>query len=165
MSSSVERQDDVTLVFRRRIQAPRALVFEASLSPAALAQFYPPTGYAMAVCDVQPSLAGSFTYGLVDSSGRQLGIRGIYVDIDPPNRIQHTEEYDFAPDWPELLVTLTLTDAFSQDGRPATDLQLSVKHPNKDICDQNSTRMPAGVDQCYARLEAMLLRMQPPSLG
>lgn len=145
--------DGATLVLHLRVAAPRAAVFEALLSPAALPHFYPPPGFAMLACEVEPWLAGSYAYTLGDAAGRRMGVRGTFLAVEPGVRVQHTEEYDFVEGQPELLVTLSLADA---PGGGATDVQLAVRHPSAEACAAQAAGLASGVAGCYARLEALL---------
>ncbi len=84
-----------------------------------------------------------------------MGLRGVYREIVPPERIVHTEIFD--EDWTggETLVTLLLTE---HGGRTTTAMTvLYSSHEARDAALK--TDMAQGMEVGYERLERLLASM------
>ncbi|MFB3818906.1 MAG: SRPBCC family protein [Candidatus Methylomirabilales bacterium] len=149
VTTPTEREIVMTRVF----DAPRGLVFEALTTPALLQRWLlGPPGWSMPVCEVDLRAGGAFRFVWRGQDGRAMGVRGVYREIVPPERIVHTELFD--QDWTggETLVTTTLTE---YDG--ATTLVTVVRYQSREARDgARKTGMEQGVAASYDRLEASL---------
>jgi uncharacterized protein YndB with AHSA1/START domain len=83
--------------------------------------------------------------------GKEIGQRGIYREIVPPERIVHTEAWE---DWNpgECLVTTVLAE---QGGR--TTLTNTTLFPSREVRDMLlESGMASGADETYEKLAACL---------
>jgi uncharacterized protein YndB with AHSA1/START domain len=134
----------------RIFNAPRAAVFDAFTKPAMLRQWFGPHGWSLSVCEVDLRVGGGFRFVLSGSGGKQMGMRGIYREILPPERSVHTESYDDYPG--ESRVTTVLTE---EGGR--TTLTATVLYPSREIRDAVlQSGMEHGAAESYDRLAALL---------
>src|SRR6266545_3886290 len=115
-----EREIAMTRVF----DAPRKLVFDAHSKPELLKRWLGVHhGYSLAVCEIDLRVGGSYRYVWRAPDGAEMGMRGVYREVVPPERIVATESFD-EPWYPgDAVSTLTLAE---EGGR--TTLTLSVRY-------------------------------------
>ena len=140
------------IVLTRAFDAPRHLVFQALTRPELLKR-WPGVwgGWSMAVCEVDLRVDGTYRYVWRGPGGASMGIRGIYREIAPPERLVHAEQFD---GWPEgeSLVTTVLVE---HDGK--TTLTSTVLYPSREVRDEAlSTGMESGVARSYDALAVLL---------
>jgi len=85
------------IVLRREFDAPRDLVFEAFSKPAHMAQWWGQQGSTLPVCEMDFRPGGAWHFVEHDKSGNEHGFRGEYRDIQRPERIVWTFEYEGLP--------------------------------------------------------------------
>ena len=82
--------------------------------------------------------------------GIDMGMRGVYREIAPPERSVHTESFDDYPG--ESLVTTVLVE---QGGK--TRLTATVLYPSQEVRDAViKSGMEHGVAECYDKLAELL---------
>jgi uncharacterized protein YndB with AHSA1/START domain len=141
------------IVMTRAFDAPRSLVFDALTKPDLLKRwFFGPEGWSLVVCEVDLRVGGAYRYVWRGPDGTDMGMRGVYREIVPPERIVTTELFD--EDWTggETLNTMTLIE---QHGR--TTLTNTVLYSSREARD-NAVRsgMEDGVAASYDRLAELL---------
>src|SRR5258707_9367230 len=119
---------DREIVLTRVFDAPRHLVFDAFTKPELLKRWFGPRGWSLVVCEVDLRVGGGFRFVLRGPDGREMGMRGIYREIAPPERSVHIELFDDYPD--ESLVTTVLVE---QGGK--TTLTATVLYPSQEVRD------------------------------
>ena len=108
---AVTTPSDSEVQVTRVFNAPRRLVFKALTTPDLLMRWmHGPNGWTLAVCEVDLRVGGAFRYVWRKTSGREMGMGGVFREIVPPSRIVHTELFD--EDWTggETVVTTTLSE-------------------------------------------------------
>jgi uncharacterized protein YndB with AHSA1/START domain len=130
----VEAHGDREIVMTRAFDAPRELVFDALTKPELLKRWFGAIGgWSLAVCDVDLRVGGGYRYVWRGPDGAQMGMRGVFREIVPPERIVSTEQFDES--WyPGSAVgtatlveqggTTTLTTTVRYDSREARDAVL-----------------------------------------
>jgi uncharacterized protein YndB with AHSA1/START domain len=148
---TVETVGDNELLFTRDFDAPRALVFEAMTKPELLRRWMlGPAGWTMPVCEIDLRPGGKFRY-VWRKDGNDMGMSGTFREIEPPERIVHTEAFDQNWTGGETLVTTTLNEV---NGR--TTLSLRVRYGSAEARDGAlKTGMVNGMSDTYDRLEDM----------
>jgi len=145
---------DREIVMTRAFDAPRRLVFEAYTKPAHVPHWMlGPSGWTMAVCelDLRPGGAWHFVWRRAD--GTEMGMRGVYREIAPPERLVSTESW--GGDWPDTLNTLSLSEEAGK-----TTLTSTVLYPSKEARDAAlETGMKEGASQSFDRLAEYLRTM------
>jgi uncharacterized protein YndB with AHSA1/START domain len=158
----VTTPSDREIVLTRVFNAPRRLVFEALTTPELLKRWLlGPPGWIMTVCDIDLIVGGGFRYVWRNTDGSEMGMHGVYREIKAPERIVHTEIFDFGCDAQsqEAVGTAVLTE---QDGR--TTLTTTILYPSKETRDGViASGMECGVAAGYDRLE-MLLAETPATM-
>lgn len=145
---------DREIVLTRVFRAPRRLVFEALSKPEHVLRWFGPRFCPIVRCEMDFRVGGAWRYMLRGPGGKQMGMRGVYREIEPPDRIVSTESFDDYPGT-ETLNTLTLTE---ENGR--TTLRVRVLYPSKEVRDAVlASGMEHGAGQTYERLEEHLEKM------
>src|SRR5947208_6978098 len=119
---------DREIVMTRVFDAPRRLVFDAFSKPELLKRWFGPRGWSLVVCDVDLKVGGGFRFVLRGPDGKEMGMRGVYREIVPPERSVHMESFDDFPG--EAQVTTVLVE---RDGQ--TTLTATVLYPSREIRD------------------------------
>ena len=142
---------DREIVMTRVFDAPRRLVWEAWTNPEHLPHWMlGPDGWTMPVCEIDLRPGGSWHFLWRRADGTEMGMRGLYKEVVPPERLVSTESW--GGDWPETINTLTLTE---EGGR--TTVTQRVLYPSKEARDAAlQTGMKDGVAASFDRLAAYL---------
>lgn len=150
----VTTPSDCEVVMTRRLDAPRALVFEAFTKPDLLQRWLlGPDGWSMPVCEVDLRVGGTFKYTWRnDADGNEFGLLGTFREINPPERLVHSENFD-QPWYPgDTLVTTTFVE---QDG--STTVTMTCTYDSRETRDAAiESGMEKGVAASYDRLESIL---------
>jgi uncharacterized protein YndB with AHSA1/START domain len=137
----------------RVFDAPRRLVFDALTKPELVKQWLlGPPGWSMPVCEIDLKVGGAYRFLWRGPDGTEMGVRGIFRQVMPPERFAATERFD-QPWYPgEALVTNALAE---QDGK--TTLTLTVLYESREARDTAlKTPMEKGVAASYDRLAELL---------
>jgi uncharacterized protein YndB with AHSA1/START domain len=134
---TITTPSDREVMLSREFNAPALMVFDALTKPEWLKRWYGPKGWMLVVCDIDLRVGGAWRFVVRQPAGKEIGQRGIYQEIDRPNRIVNTESWE---DWDagETLVTTILSE---HDGRTA--FQCTILFPSKDVRD---TVVKAGLE-------------------
>lgn len=144
-----DREIRMTRVF----DAPRELVFEALTRPELVRRWLGALeGWTFEICEIDARKGGSYRYLWRHADGSELGMRGVYLEVTPPERIVSTEVFDQAWYEGDAVGTATLTE---RDGK--TTLSTTIRYGSKEIRDAVlRSPMESGVSQGYDRLEELL---------
>jgi uncharacterized protein YndB with AHSA1/START domain len=141
---------DREIVLTRVFDAPRRLVFDAFTRPELLRRWFGPRGWSLSVCEVDLRLGGAFRFVLRGPGGADLGMRGVYREIVPPERSVHTESFDDYPG--ESIVTTALVEQGGQ-----TTLTATVLYPSREVRDAViKSGMEHGAGESYDKLAELL---------
>src|SRR2546426_12637721 len=105
----VTAQSEREIVMTRDFNAPRRLVFDALTKPELLKRWLGVFGgWELAVCEVDLKVGGTYRYVWRRSSdGSEMGVRGVYREIVPPERLGRTWLFHEAPVPSGSLITNT----------------------------------------------------------
>jgi uncharacterized protein YndB with AHSA1/START domain len=101
----------LTLALRRVLRAPRPLVFGSFRDPAALAQWWGPSGFTTPRLEFGPRVGRRYRIEMQPPEGDAFVLTGEFREVEPPARLVFTfawEEPD--PDDVETLVALAFRD-------------------------------------------------------
>ena len=153
-SLTVTTPSDREVVLTRVFDAPRHLVFDAFTKPELLKRWFGPRGWSLVVCEVDLKVGGGFRFVLRGPDGRQMGMRGVYRELAPPERSIHMESFDDYPG--ESQVTTVLVE---QGGR--TTLTATVLAASREARDAViKSGMEHGAAETYDRLAELLPSLQ-----
>ena len=144
----VETRGDREIVMTRVFDAPRDLVFKALTTPELLKRWFGPHGWTLTECEVDLRVGGAWRFLSKGPDGRTMGMRGVYREIVPPERIQYTESFDEWVEQGSALITTTLAE---RDGR--TTLTCVSLAPSREVRDAViRSGMEHGAAETYDRL-------------
>jgi uncharacterized protein YndB with AHSA1/START domain len=147
---------DREIVLTRVFDAPRRLVFDAFSKPELLKRWFGPRGWSLTVCEVDLRVGGSWRFVLRGPDGKEMGMRGVYREVVPPERSVHTESFDDYPG--ESVVTAVFTE---QAGK--TLLTATVLYSSKEIRDAVvQSGMEHGAAESYDKLAELLAQGDLP---
>jgi uncharacterized protein YndB with AHSA1/START domain len=138
------------IVMTRVFDAPRSLVWDAFTKAELLKRWFGPRGWSLVVCEVDLRVGGGFRFVLRGPDGRDMGMRGVYREIVPPERSVHMESFDDYPG--ESQVTAVMVE---EGGK--TTLTATVLYPSKEIRDAViQSGMEHGAAESYDKLAELL---------
>lgn len=144
---------DREIVLTRDFDAPRRLVFDAWSKPELLTRWLGVhNGWTLAVCEVDLKVGGSYRYVWRGPDGTEMGMRGIYQEIQPPERVVTSEQFDQA--WYEgaCIGTMTLTERAGK-----TTMTMTLRYDSKAIRDAVlQSPMKEGMEAGFAMLDTVL---------
>lgn len=150
---TVTAQGDREIAMRREFDAPRTLVFDAYTKPELLKRWLTgPEGWSMAVCEIDLRVGGSLRWLWRHRDGQEMGLRGVYREILPPERLVSTERFDESWYPGEAVLTLELVE---EDGRTALTQTMLYESPEARDAVLASP-MEEGVAASYDRLAELL---------
>jgi uncharacterized protein YndB with AHSA1/START domain len=149
----VTTPSDREIAMTRVFDAPRQLVFEAYTRPELLKRWLGVHGgWTLAVCEIDLRVGGAYRYIWRGKDGQEMGMRGVYREVVPPERIVATEIFDQSWYPGEAVDTVTLVE---QDGR--TTLTLTVRYESRAARDAVlKSPMEQGVAVGFDRLAEIL---------
>ena len=141
---------DCEVVMTRVFDAPRQLVFDAFSKPELLQRWFGPRGWSLVVCEVDFRVGGGFRFVLRGPDGREMGMRGVYRELVPPERSVHMESFDDYPGESEV------TGVFAEQGGKTT-LTVTVAYASREVRDiVLKSGMEHGAAESYDRLAELL---------
>jgi uncharacterized protein YndB with AHSA1/START domain len=150
MSVPSDREIRVT----REFDAPRPLVFDAFTKPELVRRWLlGPPGWIMPVCEIDLRVGGAYRYvWRSENDGSQMGIRGVFHEITPVDRLVATERFDDAWYPGEALDTTVFVET---DG--ITRTTITILYESKEARDvARRSGMELGMAAGYERLEKLL---------
>src|SRR6184192_419978 len=157
----VTTPSDREIVLTRVFDAPRDMVWDAFTKPELLKRWFGPRGWSLVVCEVDLRVGSGFRFVLRGPDGRDMGMRGVYREIVPPERSVHMESFDDYPG--ESQVSAVFVE---QGGK--TTLTATILYPSKEVRDAViKSGMEHGAAETYDRLAELLpsLQAQPMESG
>ena len=141
---------DREIVLTRVFDAQRTMVWDAFTKPELLKRWFGPRGWSLVVCEVDLKVGGGFRFVLRGPDGRDMGMRGVYREIVPPERSVHMESFDDFPG--EAQVTAVFVE---QAGK--TTFTATVLSPSKEVRDAViKSGMEHGAAESYDKLAELL---------
>jgi uncharacterized protein YndB with AHSA1/START domain len=141
------------IVITRSFDAPRELVFKAFTEPDAVRRWWGLANSETVVDQLEARPGGRWRYVERDGEGNEDAFHGVYHDLQAPERIVYTFEYEGMPGH-VLLETIVLED---QDGKTLlTDTSVFQSVSDRDGMLQSG--METGAAESFARLDDYLAR-------
>jgi uncharacterized protein YndB with AHSA1/START domain len=141
---------DREIVMTRVFDAPRHLVFDAFTKPELLKRWFGPRGWSLVVCEVDLKVGGAFRFVLRSPDGKDMGMRGVYREVVPPERSVHMESFDDYPGESQV------TGIYVEQGGKTT-LTATVLYPSQEVRDAViKSGMEHGAAESYDKLAELL---------
>ena len=93
LKTPAEREFTMTSV----IDAPREVVFKAAFDPALIPQWWGPHTLTTRVDHLELRPGGAWRFVQHDAQGKEHAFHGTYQEVDAPNRVEYTFEYEAMP--------------------------------------------------------------------
>ena len=139
------------IVVTRFFAAPPALLFDAHTKPELVRRWQSgPDGWDWMICDIDLKVGGAYHYRWRNAAGREIGFRGVYLEISRPDFYVHTERFEGGDD--EIVGTVR----FAAEGA-GTRMTYTMRASSRAARDAMlKTGMTGGMEIGYARLDAWL---------
>jgi uncharacterized protein YndB with AHSA1/START domain len=149
----VSLPSDTEILMTRVFDAPRRLVFDALTRAELLRRWFGgPPGWRLDVCEIDARVGGKYRYVWVGSSGEVMGMGGTILEIEAPERMVASEQFDQAWYEGQGVSAIVLTE---ENGK--TTLRLTVRYDSKAVRDHVlSFPATSGVEMGYDRLAEWL---------
>ena len=140
-------QTAYTLELKRVIAADVEAVFDAWTQPEHIKRWSAPEGMEIPVSEVDLTVGGRFVLQMQNAEGGKHTARGVYQEIDRPNRLVYTWAWDEHPKHGESLITVEFRPV---DG--GTEIvMVHSGHPD----EKSMTDHMGGWTSCLNRLEGL----------
>lgn len=156
MTVTITTPTDREVVITRVFDAPRALVFDALTKPELLERWLTAPGRSLAICEIDLRVGGAYRQVWRGSGKKDVGTRGVYLEIVVPERIVSTEAWE---DWDagETLVTTVLVERAGK-----TTLTSTSRFPSREVRDMVlKSGMEPNANEVYGKLAEVLASLQP----
>ena len=152
-SLKITTPSDREIAMSRVFDAPRRLVFDAYTKPELLKRWLGVfDGWSLAVCEIDLRAGGTYRYVWRKQGLPEMGMRGVYREVAPPERIVATEVYDQPWYEGEGVGTITFVE---QDGK--TTLTLTMRYSSKEVRDAVlKSPMEQGMNAGFNKLAELL---------
>ncbi len=139
------------IVLTRTFDAPWRMVYDAMTRPELIRRWFGAQRGTLTVCEVDLRVGGKWRYVMRLPSGHDMGMRGEYLELAPPDRIVHTESFDDFPGEP-CVVTTRLVEAGGK-----TTLTATCRYSSQATRDAViRTGIEDGAAESYDALAALL---------
>lgn len=158
-SFQVTTPTDREIEIARDFHAPRPLVFEAFTKPELVRRWLlGPPGWTMPVCEIDLRPGGAYRYVWSKEGVKDMGIGGVFREIEAPGRVVATERFDDA--WyPGEALNRTV---FVEQGG-ITRTTITVLYESMEARDTAlRSGMEDGMAAGYNRLEELLSSLLTP---
>jgi len=144
-------QTDLTMT--RAFNASPALLWRALTDPAILPRWQWARDWPMVQCDMDLRVGGAFRWVWRTAPDRLIGVSGLFLTVEAPHRLVHTEVFD--EDWTggETTVTQTLAEIAPGTTRLTMVVRYSSAAARKGAA---ASGMAAGMEEAYSKLESLL---------
>jgi uncharacterized protein YndB with AHSA1/START domain len=153
-AATVTTPTDREIHIERVFDAPRERVFAAYTDPELIPAWWGPEGITTIVDRMDVKAGGAWRFVCRDADGREDGFRGTYREVSPPERIVQTFEWEGMPGH-----VAVETAVFEDLGDRTKVTTTSLFHTTEERDGMLSSGMEGGVNQSYARLDALLARL------
>jgi len=144
--------DKPTIVTRRELAAPRALVFDAFTKPELIMRWLGPRAFTWVKCESDLRVGGRYRWVHRAPDGQEYGFSGEFTEIDRPGRLVRTYVFDPFPE-AVALETLTLEEREGRTVATTLTVHKTIEARNGHI---SGGQMEKGMTEGYARLDELL---------
>jgi uncharacterized protein YndB with AHSA1/START domain len=151
-SMTVTTPSDLEIVMTRVFDAPRRKVFDAWTKPELLRQWFGRRGDVLSVCEVDLRVGGAYRFVWQLREGGEMGMGGVYREIDAPGRLVSTESFDDYAEMGDAVNTMVLEE---RDGK--TTMTITSRYGSREARDAViESGMEGGANESFDRLAELL---------
>ena len=143
----------------RSFNAPRTLVWEAHTKPELMQRWLlGPPGWSMPVCEMDLRVGGAYRWRWrSDEDGKEFGFFGKFLEVSPPARLVHEENYDPGDVGGPMSSEPAIITAIFEDANDVTTLTVTMRFASKEARDGAvASGMTDGMEMSYAKLDGLL---------
>ena len=150
-TATVTLPTDEQILITREFRAPRHLVWRAWTEPELIRRWWHAKRGEVTSIDVDLRVGGAWRYVMVAHGDFEVAFHGEYREIEPHERLVHTEVYEGAPEG-EALTSLTFHDL----GGDRTLVSMLVQHTSQEHRDMHvDSGMEDGLQDALVLLEGV----------
>lgn len=138
----------------RVFDAPRDRVFAVYTDPELIPEWWGPHGTIAVVDQMDVEPGGAWRFAVRNSDGSEIGFRGTYREVAPPERIVQTFEWEGMPGHVSVE-----TATFEDLGDRTKVTTTSIFHTTEERDGMLGSGMESGMNETYARLDDLLARL------
>jgi uncharacterized protein YndB with AHSA1/START domain len=142
-----EREIKVERVF----DAPPERVFAAYTDPELIPQWWGPRGTTTTVEELDARTGGRWQFRTVGPDGREVVFRGVFREVEAPERISQTFEWDGMPGYVSVD-----TATFERVGEQTRIVTASIFYTGSERDGMIESGMEKGMNETYERLDELL---------
>jgi uncharacterized protein YndB with AHSA1/START domain len=148
----VIERDQLAFSMSRTFDAPRELVWRVTIDPQLVPEWWGPRGYTTIVDKMDFRVGGAWRYVQTDEQGNEHAFNGVYKEIQAPERLVYTFEYE--PFAGHVSVdTITLQEL--ADGKTLLTARTTFD-TIEDLDGMIQSGMEGGATETWDRLEELL---------
>jgi uncharacterized protein YndB with AHSA1/START domain/effector-binding domain-containing protein len=149
-----------SFITRRVVDAPRELVFETFTKSEHLKRWMGPRAFPMILCEQDLRVGGSYRFVHRAPDGQEIGFRGKFLEVVPPERLVRTYVFEPMPEH-EAVETLLLEERNGKTTITTTTVHKTIEGRDGHL---SGGMMEAGMTDGYARLDELLVELKNRSL-
>ncbi len=150
-ATTVTTPSDREIVTERVFDAPRERVFATYTDPALIPQWWGPRRMTTTVDQMDLRPGGSWRFVMREPDGREIGFKGIYREVTPPQRIVQTFEWEGMPGH-----VIVETHTFEELGDRTKVTTTSLFHTTEERDGMIASGMEGGLTETHERLAELL---------
>lgn len=142
------------IIIEREFDAPRELVFKAFTDPKLYVQWLGPRGLTTKLETFEPRDGGSWRFIQRDQSGNEFAFHGVNHEVNAPERIIGTFEFEGLPEKGHVILQTARFVAM-----PGNRTKLTSQSVFQSVADRDGmlqSGMEVGVKDSYDRLDELL---------
>jgi uncharacterized protein YndB with AHSA1/START domain len=145
------------IIITRIFDAPRDLVFKATIDPKLIIEWLGPRELKMTIEKYEPWSGGSWRYIHTDNAGNRFGFRGVFHEIAPPERAIQTFEFESLPEKGHVSLE---TARFEE--LPGGKTKVVIQSVFQSVADRDGmiqSGMERGLNESHERLDELLRKL------
>ncbi len=150
-ATTLTTPSDREIVTERVFDAPRERVFASYTDPELIPQWWGPRRMTTTVDEMDVEPGGSWRFVMREPDGQEIGFKGIYREVMPPERIVQTFEWEGMPGH-AIIETATFEEL---DGRTKVTTT-SLFHTTEERDGMIASGMEGGLTESHERLAELL---------
>ena len=142
----------------KELDAPRELVFKAFTDPNLYVQWLGPRELTMTLVKFEPRTGGMWRYISKDKDGNEFGFHGVNHEVQAPERIIDTFEYEGLPEKGHVALQ---TARFME--LPGGRTKVQIQAVFQSVADRDGmiqSGAEKGITESYQRLDELLEKIQ-----
>lgn len=150
-AATITTPSDREIRVERIFDAPRDRVFAVYTDPDLIPQWWGPRRLTTRVDKMDVRTGGDWRFVCTDSDGSEMGFRGAYREVTPPERIVQTFE------WEPMAGHVSVETATFEDLGDRTKVTtVSIFHTPEERDGMLASGMESGLNETYERLDEVL---------